>query len=90
MPSKSLSKIIIKWLKLITNQFRILCDTIYTRTGVTNMWITNNSNKVLDDIKDYNENQNAKSIRIYHFSTLYTDIPKILKKNEMDNRESFL
>jgi hypothetical protein len=45
------------------------------------MWIVDNSVKVLDSLRKFNDNNLAKNIRTYDFSTLYTSIPhKELKK----------
>ena len=47
------------------------------------MWIINNSNKVLDNIMDYNENKNTKNVNTYDFSTLYANIPHKDLKDKM-------
>lgn len=84
--TKPLSQIITKCLKLITIQHKRYCNQIYNRTGVNRMWVINNSNDVLDKIKDYNDNSNndeIKNINTYDFSTLYTNIPHDDLKDKM-------
>ena len=39
------------------------------------MWIVDNSVKVLDNLRKFNDKNLAKNIRTYDFSTLYTSIP---------------
>ena len=39
------------------------------------MWIVDNSAKVLDNLRKFNDKNLAKNIRTYDFSTLYTSIP---------------
>ena len=75
--TKPLSQIITKCLKLITEQHRKYCDQIYRRTGVNRMWVINNSQQVLEKIKQYNEcsTNEIKNVNTYDFSTSYTNMP---------------
>jgi hypothetical protein len=81
--TKPLSNIITICLKLIYNQHKKYCDAIYKYTGVNRMWIIDNSQTVLDQINNFNNDMKYKinNINTYDFSTLYTNIPhKQLKK----------
>ena len=73
--TKHLSNMITKCLKLILLQHRKYCTSIYNRTGVNAMWITDNSKNVLNTINDLNKNHKANNMNTYDFSTLYTNIP---------------
>ena len=73
--TKPLSNIITKCLKLALLQHRKYCTTIYNRTGVNAMWITDNSKDVLNTIECINNDRKAKDVNTYDFSTLYTNIP---------------
>jgi hypothetical protein len=73
--TKPLSNIITKCLKLALLQHRKYCTTLYNRTGVNAMWITDNSKNVLDNIERLNDEHKANDINTYDFSTLYTNIP---------------
>lgn len=47
------------------------------------MWIIDNSNNVLNDIKDFNVDNNIKNVNTYDFSTLYTNITHDDLKTQM-------
>jgi hypothetical protein len=73
--TKKLSSILTNCFKLSLLQHRKYCNTIYNNTGVNMMWIIDNSNSVLDIIKEYNHNKKIDTVNTYDFSTLYTNIP---------------
>ena len=75
--TKTMSSIITPCLKLVTYQHRLLCDTIYQRTGVNRMLVIDNSEKILARIASLNNNPRIqiKNIHTYDFTTLYTNIP---------------
>ena len=63
-----------------TNTCELLKQKAKTRR-FSGMWIVDNSIKVLDNLRKFNEKKIAKNIRTYDFSTLYTSIPhKDLKR----------
>jgi hypothetical protein len=75
--TKPLSNIITICLKFIYNQHKKYCDSIYKYTGVKKMWIIHNSQAVLDQINNFNNDMKYKmnNINTYDLSTLYTNIP---------------
>ena len=57
-----------------------LCKTIYNINGYNYFWRVDNSKDVLDKLSNVN---NPSSIHSYDFSTLYTNLPLVLVKNEL-------
>ena len=92
-----LSKLITSCLKLVKSHCISYCKTIYDRTGVSAMWIINNS---LDVIQMIGRKQfQATSVTTWDFSTLYTSIPhkklkhrihELLEKTYAVRRKSFI
>ena len=79
--TKPLSKMITYCLKLIQQTHTNYCKTIAKNRGYNRMWIVDNSIKVLEELRKFNDDNLAKNIRTYDFSTLYTSIPhKDLKR----------
>jgi hypothetical protein len=50
------------------------CSTVYSRSGVNQMWILKNSKEHLQNLK-YRDFSKIDSIKTYDFSTLYTILP---------------
>ena len=69
--TKPLSKMITYCLKLIQQTHTNYCKTIAKNRGYNRMWIVDNSIKVLEELRKFNDDNLAKNIRTYDFSTLY-------------------
>jgi hypothetical protein len=67
--TKPLSKMITFCLKLIQQTHTNHCKTIAKNCGYERMWIVDNSMKVLEKLRDFNEKNLAQNIRTYDFST---------------------
>ena len=80
---KQAAKRLVKILQLIMKIHRNYCSKIRFFTGIERNWIIESNAPVLDDIKKINEKRNAKNIRTYDFSTLYTKIPLEDLKEEL-------
>ena len=67
------------------------CETAYSRSGVNQIWILNNSKELLEHLKSPNFNH-ITSIKSFDFSTLYTPIPHDKLKNRLASiiRNSFM
>ena len=59
-------------------------------TNVSNFWVIQNNQQVVDRISKINNTKKAKSIRTFEFSTLYTKIPHNLLKDAMKEICGFL
>ena len=72
--TKPLSKLLTSILSTVKDGLKKYCNVIYSHSGINQMWILKNSKELLDN---FNSNSLASvySIKIYHFSTLYTTIP---------------
>ena len=53
----------------------VRCNKITFYTGIERFWIIENNAQVLEDIKFVNSKRNARNIKTFDFSTLYTKIP---------------
>ena len=73
-PSK-LPKSLYKSSKLIMKIHRRYCNKIKFYTGIERFWIIENNAQVLEDIKLINSKRNARNIKTFDFSILYTKIP---------------
>lgn len=71
--TKPISSVLTKVLKLIYESHKIYCERINGYTNYNCMWIIQNSDQVLEAIK--NIQSNIRNIKTYDFSTLYTSIP---------------
>ena len=59
-------------LKLMKKIHKGYCKSIFNRTGYNFYWSVDNSNEVLDKLKNVN---NPSSVYSYDFATLYTNLP---------------
>jgi hypothetical protein len=50
------------------------CETVYSRSGLNQMWILKNSKDLLDNLKSRCFSQ-VSSIKTFDFLTLYTTLP---------------
>ncbi len=73
--SKPLSAMLTTCLKEVQRMSECYCKRIKLSTGISQMWIADNSSKVLETISQINRNSKAKDIATYDFSTLYTSLP---------------
>ena len=67
-------------MKLIKKAHRGYCQTIYNRTGYNYFWSVDNSKEVIDKL---NKIKNPLSVHTYDFSTLYTNLPLEIVKDEL-------
>ena len=67
-------------LKLIKKIHKGYCKSIYNKNGYNYFWSVDNSKEVLDKLNNVN---NPSSIHTYDFSTLYTNLPLDLVRNEL-------
>ena len=81
--TKFLSAVLTKCLKLVEKQHRIICQQFFNNYGINPMWILHKSNSVHDMAADFNRKRNARNVRTYDFSTLYTSIPHKQLKNQL-------
>ena len=72
--TKPLSLLLTKILTVVKEKLQEYCTTIYSRSGVNQMWILKNSKELLDNLKSQDFTK-INSIKTYDFSTLYTTIP---------------
>ena len=73
--TKQVAKKLVKILQLIMKIHRRYCNKIKFYTGIERFWIIENNAQVLEDIKFINSKRNARNIKTFDFSTLYTKIP---------------
>ena len=73
--TKQVAKKLVKILQLIMKIHRRYCNKIKFYTGIEGFWIIENNAQVLEDIKFINSKRNARNIKTFDFSTLYTKIP---------------
>ena len=72
---KQLAKKLVKVLQLVLKTLKRYCEKVKYYTGIQRYWIIESNLEVLEDIMTVNSKQNAKSIKTFDFSTLYTTIP---------------
>ena len=89
--SKCSTKPLSKFTHKIKQGLQKYRETAYSRSGVNQMWILNNSKELLDNLKSPNFNL-ITNIKSFDFSTLYTTIPHHILKNRLATiiRNSFL
>ena len=81
--TKPLSAVLTKCLKLVEKQHKIICHRFFRDYGINPMWILHNSTSVHDLAANFNRKKNARNVRTYDFSTLYTSIPHDLLKRQL-------
>ena len=67
-------------LKLMKKVHKGYCKSIFNRTGFNYYWSVDNSNEVIDKLRNIN---NHSAIHTYDFSTLYTNLPLELVRDEI-------
>ena len=82
--TKPLSKLLTYVVSTVKDGLQRYCDTIYSRSGVNQMWILKNSKDLLEILKSQNLSS-CHSIQTFDFSTLYTTIPHDKLKSRMKN-----
>ena len=89
--TKKLSKLLTVILTKIKEGIQKYCDTIYSRSGVNQMWILKNSKVLLENINKYSQTK-FTSLKTFDFSTLYTTLPHSKLKNRLAEliRNSFI
>ena len=83
-----LSKLITDCLKLVKDHCTAYCKTILGRTGVSSMWIINNSLDVLRTLQG--KQLSLNKISTWDFSSLYTSLPHAKLKGQMNQNFEFL
>ena len=73
--TKPLSGLLTSCLSIVLTHFREYCDGISKNTGINCFWIVDNSQQVINILRDINTSAKAKHFDSYDFSTLYTSIP---------------
>lgn len=81
--TKPVSALLTKCFKLLEKTHRVVCNNHFKTYGINPMWILNNSSEVHKVIAPFNRQRDAKNLRTYDFSTLYTNIPHKALKKEM-------
>ena len=72
--TKSVSILLTKVLSEIKSGLQKYCSTVYSRSGINQMWILKNSKELLENLKSTHFSR-VNSIKAFDFSTLYTTIP---------------
>ena len=73
--TKELSMTLTKILSAVKEKLQVYCDTVYSRSGINQMWILKNSKDLLNNFKDRSSFSKITSLKTFDFSTLYTTIP---------------
>ena len=81
--TKDISAVLTKCLKLIEKQHRIIGRQYEKNYGINPMWILHNSTSVHKSFATFNLKKEAKDIRTYDFTTLYTSIPHRQLRKEL-------
>ena len=71
--TKELSIHLTKILSAVKEGQQKYCETVYSRSGITHMWILKKSKDLLDNLKSRSFSQ-VSSIKTFDFSTLYTTL----------------
>ena len=77
-PIKLLTVILTK----IKDGIQKYCETVYSRSGVNQMWILKNSKVLLENLNKYSHT-NITSLKTFDFSTLYTTLPHSKLKHRL-------
>ncbi|KAK3087812.1 hypothetical protein FSP39_010974 [Pinctada imbricata] len=72
--TKSVSILLTKVLSEIKSGLQKYCSTVYSRSGINQLWILKNSKEILEHLKSTHFRR-VHSIKAFDFSTLYTTIP---------------
>ena len=80
--TKPLSKLLTIILSKVKEGLKTYCETIYSRSGINQMWILKNSKELLEQLHSRSFT-NVSSIKTYDFSTLYTTIPHAKLKTRL-------
>ena len=78
--TKKLSVDVNLCLKLMKRVHKGYCKSIYSRNGYNYFWSVDNSKEVIDKL---NSVKNPSAIHTYDFSTLYTNLPLNLVRDEL-------
>lgn len=81
--TKDISAILTKCLKLVEKQHRIICRQYEKNYGINPMWIIQTSRSVHQSSATFNLKKDARDIRTYDFSTLYTSIPHFQLRKQL-------
>ena len=71
--TKPLSRLLTSILTTVKEGLKKYCNSIYSHSGINQMWILKNSKELLDNLHSHSLNS-IHSIKTYGFSTLYTTI----------------
>ena len=80
--TKPLSQILTRILTAVKEGLQKYCDTAYAISGVSQMWILENSKEILENLKAQSLHS-VHSIKSFDFSTLYTTIPHDKLKSKL-------
>jgi len=80
--TKKLSKLLTVILSKIKEGVHKYCETIYSRSGVNQMWILKNSKILLENLDKYSQTK-ITSLKTFDFSTLYTTLPHSKLKSRL-------
>ena len=80
--TKKLSKLLTVILTKIKDGIQKYCETVYSRSGVNQMWILKNSKVLLENLNKYSHT-NITSLKTFDFSTLYTTLPHSKLKHRL-------
>ena len=81
--TKPLSQLLTKILKLVEKEHRKICRRYEKNYGVDPMWIIHNSKSFHSKAAKVNRKKEARNVRTYDFSTLYTSIPHKKLKSKL-------
>ena len=89
--TKNISETLTKCLKLVEKQHKIRSRQYEKNYGINPFWILHSSKDVQQSFATFNHKGNAKDVRTYDFSTLYTSIPhnKLRKELRWVIKEAF-
>ena len=89
--TKEISAVLTKCLKLVEKQHRIMGRQYEKKYGLNPMWIIHNSTSVHQSFANFNIKKDAKDVRTYDFTPLYTSIPhrKLRKELRWVIKEAF-
>ena len=71
--TKPLSRLLTSILTTVKEGLKKYCNSIFSHSGINQMWILKNSKELLDNLQSHSLNS-IHSIKTYDFSTLYTTI----------------